>query len=159
MERWTASSIMGVSNQETTGEKMAKDKMTNTPKGQDEMQAAAELVLQQERQRKRRAAKRARRLHRKQQQEQLAAVQRMHHSVEVIKRCMIGITAVMVVSLVILLLTINKVKNDVAVIERQVDHVRESLRNPMESLGRTFGKQLDEKLNTALGLQPEQERD
>lgn len=137
---------------------MTKNNITEAPTGQDEMQSAAALVLQQERQRKRRANVRARRLHRKRQKEQLAAVQRMHYSVEVIKWCMIGIATVMFISLVILIWTIIKVQNDVAVIERQVDHVRESLRHPMESLGRTFGKELDEKLNSVLGPQPEQDR-
>ena len=135
-----------------------KSKMADESLDQETMQAAAALVLEQDRKRKRRAEIRARKRHRRQRKEQLEAVQRMHHSVEVIKRCMVLIAGVMLVGLVVLVWTIVKVKNDVAVIERQVDHVRESLRHPMQSLGSTFGRELDQKLNAALGIQDQDEQ-
>ena len=122
-----------------------------------DLKAAAELVLERERRQKLRAEQRARKRQRQQQQEQLAAVQRMLQSIEVIKWCIVGIATVMFLGLVIGIWTLVQVQNEVAEIERQVDHVRESLRHPMESLGQSFGRDLDAKLEQLLGVRSEED--
>ena len=57
-----------------------------TSQTQAELQAAAQLVLDQEEERVRRAEMRAERRKRRREKEQLAAVKRMHESIEVINR-------------------------------------------------------------------------
>ena len=156
---------------------------TKSPKNdsltQDEMQSAAEMVLERERKRKRRAAVRERRRQAQREKEQLAAVQRMHTSIEVIKWCIVGITTVMVLGILLAIWTLVQVRGEVTKVQAEVEKVqphverivgevtdivdevekvRESLRHPMETVGMMFGQELDAKLRALVGerLKPEQ---
>ncbi len=88
----------------------------------------------------------------------------MRQSVEVIKWCIVGIATIMLIGIIIAIWTLSavnreveKVQGRVSEIKMEVERVRESLRNPMQSVGSAFGKELDTKLKTYLGnkLAPE----
>lgn len=134
---------------------MKKEKQQDASGQESDIQAAAALVLERERRRGRMLAVRERRRQRRQRKEQLAAVQRMRQSIEVIKWCIVGIASVMFVGLVIGIVTLMRVQTEVAEIERNVDHVREAMRHPMQSLGASFGEELDEKLQSLIGTNKE----
>lgn len=151
---------MSSDNPQTAPEKESDELAAAPAEQQDyDMQAAAALVLERERERKRRVAARARRRQREQQKEHHEAVQRMRRSIEVIKWCVVGIATVMLVGLAISVGVLFRVQSEVSKIERQVDHVRESLRHPMQSLGASFGKELDEKLGSLMGTAVDAEQD
>ena len=76
---------------------MATSTRKTANQSQAELQAAAKLVLEKEEERIRRAEVRAERRKRRREKEQLAAVKRMHESIEVIKKCMVFIASVMFV--------------------------------------------------------------
>ena len=139
---------------------------------QQEMKAAAELVLGKEEKRIRRAEMRARRQRRKREKEQLAAVQRMQQSIELMKWCIVSITAIMFLGIVLAIWTLSAVHDEVVKVQSEVDKirpdvervinevnevvdevekVREALRNPMQSIGSAFGAELDAKLNNFMG--------
>ena len=130
----------------------------------DDLRAAAALVVEKERKRRKRAAKRARRRKQQREKEQLAAVHRMRQSVEVIKWCIVGIAAIMLIGIIIAIWTLSalnkeveKVQGYVSEVQTEVERVRDALRNPMQSVGSAFGKELDDKLKSYLGdkLAPE----
>lgn len=138
-----------------------------TSQTQAELQAAAKLVLEQEEERVRRAEMRAERRKRRREKEQLAAVKRMHESIEVIKKCMVFIASVMFIGVVLAVWSlfavhdqvekvqaevekvqpqVEKVINEVTDVVDEVGRVREALRNPLQSMGSAFGAELDSKL-------------
>ena len=158
---------------------MATSTTKSTPMTtQQELKAAAELVLKKEEKRIHRAEMRARRQRRKREKEQLAAVQHMQQSIEVMKWCIVGIAAVMFLGIVIavwVLVLLNSkvhevqadldelrpgVEEVVETVERvvvqvgdavdEVARVREALRNPMESIGGSIGRNLDSKIQTLI---------
>lgn len=141
---------------------------------QTDLQAAAALVLEREEKRKHRLERRRQAQARKREKEQLAAVHRMQQSIEVMKWCIASITAIMFVGIVIAIWTLSSLHAEVVKVQAEVEEfrpgvervvvevnefvdqvalVRESLRNPMQSVGTAFGKQLDEKLQNYLGNQ------
>jgi cell division protein FtsL len=134
----------------------ARTRTTKTETTTD-LQAAAALVLEREEERKRLAKIRARRRRRRREREQEASIKRMHQSIEIIKWCMISISTIMVISIIIAIWAliqvraeVEKVNGYVADIERQVDHVKESLNHPLESIGGMFGRELDSKIDSFL---------
>lgn len=139
---------------------------------QAELKAAAELVLEKEQRRVRRAEMRAVRRRHKREKEQLAAVQRMQQSIEVMKWCIIGIASVMFAGIVLAIWTLSSVHSEIVKVQTEVqkfqpqvekivnqvtdavdevEKVRESLRNPMQSIGSAFGAELDAKLKNYVG--------
>ena len=139
---------------------------------QAELQAAAELVLEKEEERKRRAEIRAVKRQRQREKEQLAAVHRMQKSIEVMKWCIVIITAIMLGGVVIAIMTLNAVHEEVVKVQAEVEEVRpqvervinevndvvdevsrvrEALHNPMQSIGNAFGAELDAKLKSFMG--------
>lgn len=137
---------------------MAKVSRRNVSSEDPDVHAAAALVLERERERERRSAIRERKRRRRQRKQQLEAAKRMRQSVEVIKWSVVGIATVMFVGLMLGVVTLFRVHSEVAQIERQIDLVRESLRRPMESLGASYGKQLDQKLQSLIQTAPGQEQ-
>ena len=129
---------------------MAKTSQQATTNEPADIQAAAALVLERERERKERAATRARKQRRQRAKEQHFAIKRMLHSIEIIKWCIVGIATVMALGLIAGLITLMSVQSKVAEIERQAEQVREALRHPMQSLGSTFGRELDQKLESLI---------
>lgn len=137
-----------------------------------EVQAAAEMVLAKERKRKRRAKARERRQLHERALAQAAAVEQMQNSIETMKKCIVAITTIMFLGIVIAVWTlwalhsqvvkvqaevekvqpqVEKIIGEVTDIVDEVEKVREALRNPMQSIGSAFGRQLDEKLEAYLG--------
>ena len=153
--------------------------MATQSQSKQEVQLAAQLVLEQEEKRKRLARLRARRASRRREKEQLAAVQRMQQSIETMKLCILSITAIMLAGVVIaiwVLAALNSKLHEVqAEMEQarpqveeivqqvetivvqvgdavdEVEKVRDALRNPMQSMGSMFGAELDAKLNKLIG--------
>jgi cell division protein FtsL len=136
-----------------------------------DLHAAAELVLERDATRRKRNAARARRRQRQREKEQLAAVQRMRQSIEVMKWCMVSITIVMFLGILIAIWTLTSLNSELGKVhdevekarpqvERvitevnevvdQVQRVRETLNNPMQSIGSAFGRELDQKLQNYL---------
>ena len=132
------------------------------------MQAAAALVLEKEMKRKERAKARARRQRRKREKEQLAAVQSMQESLILMKRCIVGILTIMLVGIVLAIWFLSAVHTEVEKVQPKIENivdevtgvvdevkrVQDSLRNPMQSIGGAFGRELDQKLQNLMGMEP-----
>lgn len=143
-----------------------------TSEQQAELQAAAALVLELQEKRRIRLEKRRQRQARQREKEQLAAVHRMQQSIEVMKWCMVIIATIMLGGVVVavwFLSAVNaevekiqaevekvqpqveKIIGEVAVVVDEVERIREGLKNPMQSIGSAFGKELDAKLQDFVG--------
>ena len=142
-----------------------------------ELQAAAELVLERERKRIRRAKTRSRIEQRQRERDQLAAVQHMQQSIEWMKWCIVIITTIMCGGVLVAIWTLTQLRAEVVKVQAEVEkvqpqvekiidkvsqgvadveRVRESLRNPMQSIGNAFGQQLDAKLQNLIGNQSDE---
>lgn len=148
---------------------------TNSPavkRSAAEVQAAAAMVLEREEKRIERLEKRRQRQARQREKAQLTAVHRMQQSIEIIKWCIVGITSIMFLGIVIAVWTllalrvevekvqgeiekiqpkIEKIVTEVNDVVDEVERVRESLKNPMQSIGSAFGNELDAKLQDFMG--------
>jgi hypothetical protein len=125
---------------------MATKRATSVRQNVSEMQAAAELVLQQEELRQQKVRKRAKRRRRERRQAESKAIKKMHHSIEVIKWCIVGICTVWVISFIISIVVLVKVHGRVIEIEGQVNRIRHVMDNPFASAGARFGEKFDDKL-------------
>jgi ElaB/YqjD/DUF883 family membrane-anchored ribosome-binding protein len=151
---------------------------STAPTTQQELKAAAELVLEKEEKRIRRAEMRARRQRRKREKEQLAAVHQMQQSIEVMKWCIVGIATVMFVGIILAIWTLSAVHdevvkvqtdvelvrpqvenviNEVTAVAKEVGRVREALHNPMQSMGGLIGRELDQKIQSLMNLKSDTE--
>ena len=156
----------------TKRKRPAATKSVDIDDSSDDVQAAANLVLEREAERIQRSKTRSRKQRQVREKAQLAAVHRMQQSIEVMKWCMVGIATVMFLGIVIAIWTLSavhgqveqvraevakfqpqveRVVDEVTDIVDEVQRVRESLHNPMQSVGAAFGKELDEKLKSYLG--------
>ena len=120
---------------------------------------AAAIILSQERRRKQRVRRRRRAAERRHH----AAMDRMRQSIEVIKVCVLIVSAVMVVSLVVGLIVLNEVENEVerikgqvANIQREAELIRDKVRHPLETLGSRLGRGMDSSLRERLGIELEE---
>ena len=91
------------------------------------------------------------------QQHAEAATNRMARSIETIKYCVLSISTVMALALIIGLVVLvevereaERIKGEVAAIEREVERIYEKLSNPFQSIGANF----DRELKKSLGLLP-----
>ena len=103
-------------------------------------------------------------------QETEAAMNRMARSIETIKYCVLSISTVMVLSIVIGIVVlmevereVERIKGEVAAIEREAERIYEKLANPFQSLGASFDRELKESLGLlmsppAQSVKPEQEK-
>lgn len=121
---------------------------------------AAAIILDQERRRQNRARRRRRAAERRHH----AAMERMRQSIEVIKWCILIISAVMVFSLAMGLVVLTEVENEVerikgevTAIQREAELIRDKIRHPMETLGGSLGRGLDSSVRGRLGIEVEEE--
>ena len=153
--------------------------MENDPKPMStkELTAAVSLLLKREEtraaQERRQARRRVRRKVRDRRQETKESLEKLTHSIEVIKWCIISITAVMAISLLVLVTVVWQIGNEaqringeveeikgeakviVQQIQDQAEKIRDKIQNPLRSIGGALGGQLDEKIGGALGLESE----
>ena len=87
------------------------------------------------------------------EQESEAAMNRMARSVETIKYCILSISSVMALSLVIGILVLmevereaERIKGEVAAIEREAERIYEKLSNPLAAVGASFDRELKQRL-------------
>ena len=106
----------------------------------------------------RRAQRRRKKRRRKQEELRIA---RLAKSVEVIKWCIVGITSVMVISVIVLMLVAVEVereaehiKLEVQRIQREAEGIRDKIRHPLESLGGNLGRRLDQRMGGLLEPEP-----
>lgn len=124
----------------------------------EELTHAVGLLLERQeshdRQQRRRSQQRVRR-RRKQMQ---ASISRLAYSIEVIKWCVVGITTVMVLSLLVIILVVYQVKGEVEKvtveverIQREAEAIRDKIRHPLENLGATMGRRLEGSIGEYIG--------
>lgn len=141
------------------------------PMSTKELTSAVTLLLEREETRIEQERRKARRRVRRRRAEMQESIGNLTQSVEVIKRCIIGITAVMAVSLLILVLVVWQIGNEaqrikgeveqikgeaeaiVTQIQVEADMIRDKIQHPLRSLGGALGGQLESKIGSALGLE------
>jgi Na+-transporting methylmalonyl-CoA/oxaloacetate decarboxylase gamma subunit len=135
-----------------------------------ELSSAVSVLLEREESRVDRGRRRQRRRVRRRRQQMQQSVTELTHSIEIIRNCILGITTVMVVSLLILVVVVWQIGNEaqriktevqeikgeaeaiVAQIEYEADLIRDKIRHPLQTIGGALGGQLDQKIGSALGL-------
>ena len=127
-----------------------------------ELSQAVSLLLERESSREKQQRRSARKQRSRRRREMEASISRLAQSVEVIKWCIVGITTAMVLSFVILIFVVvrvkgelEKVNGEVQRIQRQVEAIREKIHNPLETLGATLGGRLQDKLGDRLSGEDE----
>ena len=125
---------------------MSAEEIKNTAEDSTDLQAAAELIVQKEQRRQQRIKSRAKR----QQREDRKSVERMHHSIETMKWCLVSICAVWVISFIIGIVILYKVNNKAHEIEGQVAKIRHTLEHPFENAGKNLGGRFDKELREIL---------
>ena len=117
---------------------------------------AANIILDQEQRRRRRRRRRRRAAER----QHFENMQRMGESIELIKKCVLTISTVMVVALVIGIMVLKEVENEVerikgevANIQREAELIRDKIRHPLETLGGNLGRSMDNSLRERLGIE------
>lgn len=123
------------------------------PMNTKELTQSVSLLLQREEERE---AQRRRRRHRKtrQRREQMeTSVNKLAHSIEVIKWCIISITTVMAIALVVVIMVVlevereaERIKGEVEQIKQEAEVIREKIRHPFETLGGNLGRRLENML-------------
>jgi hypothetical protein len=131
-----------------------EDKPMNTK----ELSQAVSLLLEREEARDQQQRRRARKRIRRRREAIESGVSQLAYSIEVIKWCIVGITTVMILSLVILIFVVLGVKGElvkvnveVQRIQREAEIIRDKIRHPLESLGATMGRRLEGNLGDNLG--------
>lgn len=124
----------------------------------EELAAVVSTLVKREElrdQQKRRNRRRRIKQRRKQVDERIG---KMTQSIEVIKWCIVGITSVMAISLVVLIMIVmevereaERIKGEVQIIQREAELIREKIRHPLQSLGSSLGRQLEESVFGGLG--------
>ena len=143
------------------------------PMSTKELTLAVNQLLEHERIRADRRQIRRRQLRRRLREQRKANADQLRRSIEVIKWCIVGITTVMVLSLVILIAVVWQIGNEaerisgevesikgeaekiVTEISNEADRIRDKLQNPIRSIGSAIGGQLDQRIGNALGLEEE----
>lgn len=123
-----------------------------------ELTHAVGLLLERQESRDQQQRLRARKRIRRRRKEMEASVSQLAYSIEVIKWCIVGITTVMVLSLIILIFVVlgvkdevEKVNTEVQRIQREAEAIRDKIRHPLETLGATMGRRLEGSLGDYLG--------
>lgn len=132
-------------------------------------EAAAAVILEYDRKRRRRSRRKARKRRLEAEARHHVAMERMQQSIEVIKWCILSISAVMVISLVTGLIVLHQVKTEVESVKAQVEKkaeriqgeverirneaekIRDKIRHPLETLGGFAGRKLDSNITDMLG--------
>jgi len=135
-----------------------------------ELTQAVHLLLEREEARDLQQRRKRRRRLRDRREEMQASMDKLAHSIEVIKWCIVGIATSIVIALLVLILVVMGIQNEaerikgevqqirgeaetiVREIEREANAIRDKLQNPMRSLGGALGSELDKKISDAMGL-------
>jgi hypothetical protein len=130
-----------------------------------ELSEAVCRLLDREEAQEQKQRRRARRRVRRRRKEMEMSVSQLAHSIEVIKWCIVGITVVMIISLVILIAVVveihseaERIKVEVQKIQREAEGIRDKIRHPLESLGSTMGRRLEGNVRDYLGIEEEVEK-
>ncbi len=141
------------------------------PMSTKELTQAVSLLLEREETRVAQQRRKNRRRVRRRREEMQDSVDKLTHSIEVIKWCIVGIATVMAISLVILVLVVWQIGNEaqrikgeveqikgeaetiVRQIEDEADKIRDKIQHPLRSIGGALGGQLEQKIGDALGLE------
>lgn len=136
-----------------------------------ELTSAVSLLLEREETRVAQQRRKQRRSVRRRREEMKLSVDKLIHSIEVIKVCIVGIASVMAVSLLILVAVVWQIGNEaerikgeveqikgeaeaiVQQIEHEADLIRDKIQHPLRSIGGALGGQLESKIGSALGLE------
>lgn len=123
-----------------------------------ELSQAVSLLLEQEEIRAAQERRKTRRRRHRRQAKMEASVVKLTQSIEIVKWCIISITTVMVISLVILVLVVmevereaERIKGEVQAIQRDAEMIRDKIRHPLETLGGTLGRRLEDRIGGVLG--------
>lgn len=127
------------------------------PMNTKELSEAVSLLLEREQRRDARRRRKQRHNVIRRRREMDSGIQKLRQSIEVIKWCIVGITTVMVLSLLIVILVImevereaERIKGEVQEIKREAEIIRDKIRHPMQTIGGALGSQLDQKLGSFL---------
>ena len=128
------------------------------PMSTKELTQAVRLLMQREETRIAQQGRRKRRRVRRRREEMEASIGKLTHSVEVIKWCIVGITTVMILSLVILIMVVMEVENEaerikgeVVRIQREAELIRDRIRHPLETVGGMLGRKLEGDIGGLIG--------
>ena len=155
---------------------MADQEQTTAISEDKQNQDAAAIILQHEEARLKRKKRKARRKRRRAEKEHQRMIAQMEHSLSVIKKCVIAISTVMVVSLltgIFVLIQVRnqvehvkteaekikaqveiqaeKIKGEVEDIQREAEIIRDKIRHPLETLGGFMGRKLESNVSDLLG--------
>ena len=111
--------------------------------------------MQRERDERMKARQEAERFRRERRESDRGSVRKMQQSVEVMKWCLLSICAVWVLSFMIAIGVLFKVRHEISMIEDQVDRIRYRLEHPFASVGERWGGTLDKKLKEMLNISDE----
>ncbi len=117
-------------------------------------------LLQREEQLAKEEGRKRRKRIKRRHKERDAHIGQMLRSIETIKWCIIGIVSVMFLALMVLIVVVIQVKSEVAKvnaeaekimvrvheIQEEAEKIREKIRHPLETLGGTLGRQLEQRL-------------
>lgn len=124
----------------------------------NELTQAVSLLLEREETRDQQQRRNAQRRIRRRRKAMESSVSQLAYSIEVIKWCIVGITTVMMLSLVILIFVVvgvkgelEKVTVEVQRIQHEAEAIRDKIRHPLESLGATMGRRLEGNLGDYFG--------
>lgn len=140
------------------------------PMNTKELTQAVSLLLEREEARIAQERRKNRRRVRRRRQEMHASMEKLAHSIEIIKWSIVGIATVMAISLVILVIVVWQIGNEaqrikgeveqikveaesiVHQIEDEADKIRDKIHHPLRSIGGALGGQLDQKISGVLGI-------
>lgn len=120
------------------------------PMSNAEVRDTLNLLLQSEEKRAKTARRKARRREREQQKAKDAGIAQLVKSIEVIKWCVLSISTVMAISMVIGIAVVmeltreaERIKGEVAAIQKDAERIREKIKHPLETIGGTLGRRLE----------------
>jgi len=125
----------------------------------NELQTVIDIVLRQEERRKEEEQLRRENEARKAVQEQRLSDERLREAIHVIKWCVVGICAAMIIAVVLGVWALVQVEHAVAEVEHdvenithRVDSILHEVEHPFEGAGRLLGRDLDKSVAEFLGL-------
>jgi predicted RND superfamily exporter protein len=120
------------------------------PMNTKELTQAVSRLLESEERRESQRRKRQRRKARERREQLDASIQKLAHSIEVIKWCIISITTVMVLALLVVIMVVmevereaERIKGEVEQIKQEAVMIRDKIRHPFETLGSNLGRRLE----------------
>ena len=125
----------------------------------DDLQSVIDIVLRQEELRKDDERRRIENEARKAEHEQQLSDERLRDAIHVIKWCVVGISATIIMAVVLGIWALVQVEKSVAEVERdieqvadRVDNILHEVEHPFEGAGRLLGRDIDKSVAEFLGL-------